>query len=68
MSPRSCLARLNRDRLRTSGGQRHRMAKKAFDRTELLRIFGCNKARGPSGRFHPGRPADSMNVILRAIR
>jgi hypothetical protein len=44
------------------------MAKKAFDRTELLRIFGCNKTRGPSGRFHPGRPADSMNVILRAIR
>jgi hypothetical protein len=43
------------------------MAKKAFDRTELLRIFGCN-TRGPSGRFHPGGPADSMNVILRAIR
>ena len=43
------------------------MAKKAFDRTELLRIFGCNKTRGPSGRLHPGRPADSMNVILRTI-
>lgn len=68
MSPRPCLARLTGSRLRTSGGQWQLMAKKAFDRTELLRIFGCNKARGPSGRFHPGRPADSMNVILRAIR
>jgi hypothetical protein len=45
------------------------MAKKAFDRTELLRIFGCNKTRGPSGRFHPGRPADSMNdTTCRNIR
>lgn len=43
------------------------MAKQAFDRTELKRIFGCNKTRGPSGRLHPGRPADSVDVIFWAI-
>jgi hypothetical protein len=35
---------------------------------ELLRIFGCDKTGGPSGCLHPSRPADSMNVILRAMR
>jgi len=44
------------------------MAKEAFDVTELLRIFGCDKTRGSAGRIHPSRPANSMNVILRAMR
>jgi hypothetical protein len=44
------------------------MAEKAFDSTELLWIFGGDETRGPSGRLHPSRPTDSMNIILRAMR
>ena len=44
------------------------MANEAFDVTELFRIFGCDKTRGSTGRLHPSHPADSMDVILRAMR
>jgi hypothetical protein len=44
------------------------MANEAFDVTELFRIFGCNKTRGSTRRLHPSRPANSMDIIFRAMR
>ena len=55
-------------KLRAAGGPRHCMAEETFDGTKLLRVFGGDKARGPSGRLHPSRPSDPMNIILRAVR
>jgi hypothetical protein len=44
------------------------MTEQTFNGTELLRIFRRHETRGPAGALHPGRPADSMDIIFRAMR
>jgi hypothetical protein len=44
------------------------MAQKAFNGVELLRIFGGDKTCGAACGLHSSRPADSMDVIFRAMR
>ena len=44
------------------------MAEKAFDGVKLLRIFGGDKTCGAACGLHASRPADSMDVILGAMR
>lgn len=44
------------------------MAQKAFDGVKLLWIFRGDKTCGTACGLHSSRPADSMDVILRAMR
>src|SRR5690348_15422948 len=44
------------------------MPKQTFYGTKLLRVFRRYKTGGPSCSLHPGCPADSMDVIFRAMR
>jgi hypothetical protein len=44
------------------------MAQKAFNGIQLLWIFSGDKTCGAARGLHSSRPADSMDVILRAVR
>ena len=48
--------------------QRHRMTQQPFDVPKLLMVFAGDKACRPSGRLHPSRSSDPMDVILRTVR
>lgn len=65
---RSRLHRLIGQWLRTAGRQWDGMPKQTFYGTKLLRVFRRYKTGGPSCSLHPGCPADSMDVIFRAMR
>jgi hypothetical protein len=54
-------------RLWTARRQWDGMPKQTFNGTELLRIFRRHKTRSPASGLHPGRAADSMDVIFWAI-
>ena len=64
----SRLHRLIGRSLWTAGRQGDGMSKQAFYGTKLLRVFRRHETRCPSGGLHPGRPADSMDIVLRAMR
>src|SRR4029079_12576851 len=64
----SRLHRMLRQSLWTARRQRDSMPEQTFYGTKLLRVFRRHETRGPSCGLHPGCPADSMDVIFRAMR